>query len=238
MALELKIRVTGIDGTNYSYFVVEDENDTLDTSKQYGQGGNPARNTLGLFLYVTKKEVGDDVDTIVYNTNQSPESAASWQVDYNEDNWFEHILIAAVDWDIAEVGYVANDVVYDSQKLWMAVAPVTGSQPGDVSGEWTDVTNAPTTILAGITGGIGPSTGTFDYNVTLNDVRLEISGVAFAKLTGESSKNGQCLNCNHDNKDRQNLIKFHLNAAQVACDQALFTQAQYNVVTLKALTAS
>lgn len=232
MALVLKIRVTQIDGDAYTFFNVEDENDTLDTAEQYGEGGNPARSTLGLFLFVTKKEVGDDVDSIVYSLNEDPENAALWQVDYNEDNWFEHVLIAGIDWNVAEAGYVLNDIVYDTLKLWIAVAPVTGSTPGDVAGEWTEVTS--TNFATAVSDG----TGNFDYNVTLNDVRLEISSVAYAKLIAESTKNGICLNCDHSNTEEKNLISLHLNAAQVGLDQQLFTQSQYNVVTLKRLTAS
>lgn len=232
MALVLKIRVTQIEAVNYTYFNVEDENDTLDTAEQYGQSGNPARNTLGLFLFVTKKEVGDVVDSIVYSSNPDPKNVALWQIDYNEDNWFEHVLIAAIDWDSGEAGYVANDIVYDTLKLWMAVAPVEASTPGDVSGEWTEVTSA--NFATAVTDG----TGTFDYNVTLDDGRLEISSVAYAKLIAKSTKNGICLNCDHSNTEEKQLISLHLNAAQVAIDQQLFTQAQYNIVTLKKLTAS
>lgn len=232
MALELKIRVTQIDSL-FTFFNVEDENDQLDLDKQYGESGNPARNTLGLFLYVTKKEVGDAVDSIIFggSNNTDPKTAALWQVDYNTDNWFEHVLIAAVDWDNTEAGYALNDVVYDSSRLWMSVAPVFGSQPGLVEGEWTDVTDAHEDV-------VNNGTGTFDYNVVLDDIRIEISATTYAKLVAKSSKNGQCLNCNHDNKDRENLIKFHLNAAQVAADQRLFLQAQFNIVTLKNICAS
>ncbi len=231
MALELRIRVTEIDGEDYTYFNVGDENSTLDVDKQYGESGNPARNTLGLFLFVTKKEVGDDVDSIVYDANTAPKTESKWQVPYSEDNWYEHVLIAAVDWDVAEAGYVANDVTYDTLKLWIAVSPVTGSQPGAVEGEWDEIdsTNFNTVITNG--------TGTYDYNTTLNDVRLEISSVAYAKKIANSTKNGICLNCDHSNSEEKNLISLHLNAAQVGLYQGLFTQAQYNVVTLKKLTA-
>lgn len=233
MALELKIRVTTIDAA-FTYFRVDDENDTLDLDKQYGQSGNPLRADLGLFLYVTKKEVGDAVDSLVFgpDDNTDPGTAATWQVTYNEDNWFEHILIAATNWDTNEAGYVANDLVTSNGRLWLAVAPVQGSTPGAVTGEWTDTTESnPNDIITA-------STGTFDYNTTLNDTRLEISSVHYAKSIAANSKNGQCLLCDHDDKKREELIRFHLNAAQVATDQQLFTQAQYNVVTLKDLCAT
>lgn len=231
MALVLKIRVTEIDAPNYTFFNVEDENDTLDTAEQYGQGGNPARSTLGLFLFVTKKEVGDDDDSIVYALNDDPENVALWQIDYNEDNWFEHVLIAAIDWDVDEAGYVANDITYKSLKLWLGVAPVTGSIPGVVAGEWTEITSS------NFADAVSNGTGNFEYNVTLDDGRLEISSVAYAKKIAESTKNGICLNCDHSNNEEKQLISLHLNAAQVAIDQQLFTQAQQNIVTLKKLTA-
>lgn len=235
MALILKGRITSV-SSPLATFTFTDENSTLPLVEQYGQSGNPARANLGLFLYVTQKEVGSVADSIIHagTDNGAPETADSWVVNYTEDNWFETILIAAEDWSVGQA-YVTNDVVHHSNNLFIALQGSTGQTPGDPGSEadWELATSNHTKILS--------QGNNFWYTNAdasdANDIVVAYAEVHYAQVIADNSKNGQCLLCDHDDKQTLDLIDFHLNAAYVSSFQELFTQAQYNIVTLKALCA-
>ena len=231
MALELAIRITEIDDL-LTYFKIEDENDTLDDSKQYGNSGNPARSALGLFLYVTKKEVGGVDDVIIFDggNNPDPETATFWQPDFAEDNWYESVLIAGNDY-VPGNTYAENDIVYSSDRLWRSLqASNSGNTPENEVLWWVDVTNDKDNILE--TG----NASTY-YTVEINDALFDHASVVYAQTVADNSKNGICSACDHEDKEALDRIDFHLQAAGVADYQQLYTLAQWNIETLKTLTA-
>lgn len=230
MALVLKIRLTEIDD-DQTYIQYEDENDTLDTDEQYGQNGNSARADIGLFLYVTKKEVGDDEDSIIYGglQNGAPETAVSWQADYEEDNWYEAVAIASDDY-VGGTTYALNDVTFYSNRLWISLqAANTGKQPDTNSDWWLDVTDDKDNILDnGLTN--------YYYTVEINDAVFAKASTYYAQQVAENTKNGICKACDHEDDEALKRIELHLQAAGVADYQQLMTQAQWNIESLKTLT--
>jgi len=231
MALELAIRITEIDDL-LTYFKIEDENDTLASDKQYGQSGNPARAALGLFVYVTKKEVGDGVDSIIFNgsANGDPETAAAWQPDFAEDNWYESVAIAGNDY-VGGTTYALNDVVYYDNALYISLqAANTGNTPDAAPLYWQNVTEDKDTIL-------NSGNASTYYTVEINDGLFDHASVVYAQTVADNSKNGICSACDHEDKEALDRIDFHLQAAGVADYQQLYTLAQWNIETLKTLTA-
>lgn len=229
MALELKIQLTAYDDL-LTWFQITDKNADLDTAKQYGQSGNPARASLGLFLYVTKKEVGDTEDSIIYNglSNGDPENATFWQIPYAEDNWYESVLIAAQDYN-AGTSYVTNDLTYHSNRLYMSLQDANeGNTPDSNPDYWQDVTEDKDNILAN-------ATTTYFWYKEYNRAPSKKSQVYLARLIADDTKNGICKSCDHEDKSKINKIRRHLNGAAGADYQQLWTQAQWNILTLKTL---
>ena len=227
MTLELKARIRQIAG-DLSTFTVEDVNIELPVASQYAQGANPIRADLGVFMYVTKKGVGDVADSLIYTgiDNSDPENAASWIVPYTEDNWYEHAIIAAKDWTSVDT-YLLNDVVYYVGKLYIATAGNINSSP-DLLVNWADVTEDHNRILDN---GLDNH---MSYEV-YNDGLTQKTEVFYSKEIAKKSKNGQCLDCDSDEERVILKLEFHLNAAAVALYTLKYTQMQWNIETLKAV---
>lgn len=222
MALELKIRVSSV-FDDLTKVVIDDANNQLSTALQYGQGGNPLRSALGLFLYATQKNVGTTPDADVVVDNTDPENVSQWTLDYAEDSMFEYVLIAGNDYD-GGTAYALNDIVYYSNALYICIQAGTGQQPDISPLYWTDVTTDPVTILG---------TGANFYSYTLNQLLAYNIETQYAKLIADKSKNGQCLICDEDEQKRIDRANFHIQAAKVAWYQGLVNQAGYNITTLK-----
>jgi hypothetical protein len=118
--------------------------DAVDNPGGYGTP-NPDRADLALFLYGWKwvsPDADDPEDIPLVIDNTDPINVTEWQIEESLDGYYYYKLFAVPVWDIA-TAYVIDDVVYDStyQEYYKAIAPSTGSQPGDNPANWEVVDN-------------------------------------------------------------------------------------------------
>ncbi len=87
---------------------------TLLDNTVYGTSGNPARNTLGVFVDVQKMKYDSTVDqTLVVTPNQSdPATVDSWTFPIPRDGWFRVLFVAPPDY-AGGTTYALYDAVYN-----------------------------------------------------------------------------------------------------------------------------
>lgn len=114
-----------------------------DLTTDYGVGGNPARNTLALYLYLYKRDVELN-DTAISVDNTNPTAVTQWSFSLAGDGWYPAIVFGFKIW--AAGTFTLNQCVYHSGSYYKCNAASTTGTPG-VSGDWTLITNILTEVL-------------------------------------------------------------------------------------------
>jgi hypothetical protein len=159
-----------------------------DLTTSYGQGGNPARSGLALYVYLFKRDSALS-DTAVTIDNTDPLNVSRWSFSLvsGVDGWYVAFIFNFRIW--AAGTYTLNNCVYHSGSYYKCNAASTTGTPG-VSADWTLITNVMTQVY-------GVSNTNADVNVTNNFTTCNAdSGVIADNLAefGEKVKSGKCKN--------------------------------------------
>lgn len=167
---------------NQLTFSADSETGTITDSTVYGTGGNPARNTLAVFLELWKMDK-DSNETSITIDNTDPENVTSWDFDSSTDGWYRARVWIIPEFNIL-TAYTIGQVIYypSTSTVYIVTANGTGNLPTNTS------FFSPTTFNA--------SSSANNITTEYQDYLVIERGLKCAgEATGKWYKNKNCGNC-------------------------------------------
>lgn len=182
---------------------------TITDNTVYGLSGNPARNTLAVYLELWKM-ASDSTSEAITVDNTDPENVTSWDFDSSDDGWYKARIYIVPEFDIA-TAYTTGQAVYYNAALYICIANSTGNLP-------SNTLFFSSSSLTGIASASNITTAYQDYLV------IEHGKKCAGDAAGEWYKAKDCSNC-----DKADLMSSMLQKrAMVIAAQRFASISQYN----------